>query len=164
MIAKDAANNASTATITVTYSAVASPPAITSALSATGTIGTAFNYQITATNSPTSFSAAGLPAGLSVSAGGLISGTPTTVGTSSVTISASNASGTGSGTLMLSVYSACDLNRDWATNVVDVQLQVNQALGAAACTSDLNRDGVCNVIDVQRSVNASLGGQCVVGP
>jgi len=164
--AKDAANNASTDTITVTYNATASPgPIITSALSSTGTAGTAFSYQITAANGPTSFNAAGLPAGLSVSTGtGRISGTPTTVGTSSVAISAANAVGTGVSTLTLSVYSACDLNRDASTNVVDVQLQVNQALGAAACTSDLNRDGSCNVIDVQRDVNAGLRGQCVLGP
>jgi len=81
-----------------------------------------------------------------------------------VTISAANASGTGADTLTLSVYSACDVNRDGSTNVVDVQLQVNQALGAAACASDLNRDGSCNVIDVQRNVNAGLGGSCVLGP
>jgi len=146
----------------VTYTG--NPPVITSALTSTGTIGTAFSYQITATNSPTSFNAAGLPAGLSVSTGGLISGTPSTIGTSSVTISATNAGGTGSAGLTLSVYSACDVNRDGSTNVVDVQLQVNQALGVAACTSDLNRDGFCNVIDVQRGVNAGLGGQCVLGP
>ncbi len=148
--------------LTVTYS---SPPVITSALSAAGMIGTALSYQITADNSPTSFSAAGLPAGLSVSSGtGLISGTPATIGISSVTISAANASGTGSASLALSVYSACDLNRDWASNVADVQLQVNQALGVAACASDLNRDGLCNVVDVQRVVNVGLGEQCVLGP
>ena len=164
--AKDAANNVSTDMITVTYSATVSPaPVITSALSSTGTAATTFSYQITAANGPTSFNAAGLPAGLSVSTGtGRISGTPTTVGTSSVAISAANAVGTGVSTLTLSVYSACDLNRDALTNVVDVQLQVNQALGATACTSDLNRDGSCNVIDVQRDVNASLGGQCLLGP
>ena len=139
-------------------------PVITSTLSAAGTVGTAFSHQITASNTPTSFSAAGLPAGLSVNTGGLISGTPTTIGTSSVTISAANAGGTGTATLALSVYSACDLNRDWATNVVDVQLQVNAALGVTACTSDLTGDGVCNVIDVQRGVNAGLGGSCVLGP
>ena len=151
--------------VAITSAAGNPAPVINSALSATGTIGTAFNYQITAANTPTSFNAAGLPAGLSVSTGtGLISGTPTTIGTSGVTISAANAGGTGSGTLMLSVYSACDLNRDWATNVVDVQLQVNAALGVTACTADLNRDGVCNVIDVQRGVNTGLGGQCVLGP
>ena len=39
---------------------------ITSATTASGTVGTAFAYQITATNSPTSYGATGLPAGLSV--------------------------------------------------------------------------------------------------
>ncbi|HAZ07448.1 MAG TPA: hypothetical protein DCZ01_02745 [Elusimicrobia bacterium] len=140
-------------------------PVITSALTSTGTVGTALSYQITAANSPTSFNAAGLPAGLSVNTVmGLISGTPATIGTSSVAISAANAGGTGAGTLTLSVYSACDVNRDGSTDVADVQLQVNAALGAAACTSDLNGDGSCSVIDVQRGVNTGLGGQCVVGP
>ena len=58
--------------------------------------------------------------------------------------------------------SACDLNGDGSTNVSDVQLCVNQAIGAQSCTTgDINKDGVCNVIDVQRDVNAALGGQCV---
>src|SRR5262249_43985762 len=57
--------------------------------------------------------------------------------------------------------SACDVNGDNATNVVDVQLSVNQALGIGGCTADINKDGLCNVIDVQRIVNAALGGQCV---
>jgi hypothetical protein len=58
--------------------------------------------------------------------------------------------------------SACDLNRDSATNVSDVQQCVNQAIGTAACsTGDIDRDGSCTVVDVQRVVNAALGGQCV---
>ena len=70
-------------------------PVITSAGSANGTVGTAFSYQITGTNSPTSFNATGLPGGLSVSTStGLISGTPTASGSSTVTISATNAGGT----------------------------------------------------------------------
>ena len=162
--AVDASGNAASAAITVVVNNPVTLPVITSASSAAGTVGTAFSYQITAANSPTSFNAAGLPASLSASTGGLISGTPATIGTSSVTINAANASGTGAATLALSVYSACDVNRDWSTNVTDVQLQVNQAMGAAACTSDLNRDGSCSVIDVQRGVNAGLGGQCVLGP
>jgi hypothetical protein len=56
---------------------------------------------------------------------------------------------------------SCDVNGDGSSNVVDVQLGVNQALGLAACTADINQDNVCNVIDVQRLVNAALGGQCV---
>src|SRR5205085_1940480 len=80
------------------------PPSITSAQSATGTNGSTFSYQITATNSPTSYAASGLPAGLILNtATGLISGTPTITGTSSVTISASNAGGTGSATLVITV-------------------------------------------------------------
>jgi hypothetical protein len=56
---------------------------------------------------------------------------------------------------------ACDLNRDTFTNVVDVQLEVNMALNVIACSGDINMDFVCNVLDVQRVVNAALGGQCV---
>jgi hypothetical protein len=48
--------------------------------------------------------------------------------------------------------------------VLDVQLEVNMALGAIPCTGDINKDGACNVIDVQRVVNAALGGACVTGP
>jgi hypothetical protein len=58
--------------------------------------------------------------------------------------------------------SACDLNGDSATNVSDVQMCVNQAIGTALCsTGDINKDGSCNVVDVQRDVNAALGGICV---
>ena len=79
-------------------------PAITSTLTATATNGAAFSYQITASNSPTSYSAMGLPAGLSVNGTtGLISGTTTATGTNDVTISAINLGGTGSAVLALVV-------------------------------------------------------------
>jgi beta-glucanase (GH16 family) len=84
-----------------------SPPSITSTLSTSGTVGSAFNYQITASNSPTSYSATGLPSGLSVNTStGAITGTPTTAGNSSVTIGATNAGGTGTATLALTVSAA----------------------------------------------------------
>ena len=71
---------------------------ITSARTASGTVGSAFSYQITATNAPTSYGATGLPAGLSVNSGsGLISGTPTTAATSTVTLSATQQWGDGQG-------------------------------------------------------------------
>jgi autotransporter-associated beta strand protein len=79
-------------------------PVITSGLSATGTTGVAFAYQIAGSNNPTSFSAVNLPAGLGVNTGtGAIIGTPSATGTSNVTIGATNAGGTGSATLVITV-------------------------------------------------------------
>src|SRR6266566_4782728 len=90
--------------VALATTAFAAKPVITSPLTATGQVGVAFSYQITATNSPTSFNATGLPAGLTVNTtNGLISGTPTTAGTYSVTISATNGSGTGNATLTLTI-------------------------------------------------------------
>jgi hypothetical protein len=63
-----------------------------------------FNYVITATNSPTSYSATGLPTGLTVNASnGLISGIPTPSGTYYVKITASNSAGSGTQSLTLTV-------------------------------------------------------------
>jgi Putative Ig domain len=79
-------------------------PVIKSATHAAGKIGKHFGYAIKATNKPTSYAAAGLPPGLTVnSTTGIISGTPTTVGTSSVLLSASNAFGTGTGELLITI-------------------------------------------------------------
>jgi len=82
-------------------------PVITSAGTATATAGSAFSYQITATNNPSSYNATGLPAGLSVDANaGLISGTPTSAGTANIILSATNSGGTGTATLSLTINSA----------------------------------------------------------
>ncbi len=81
----------------------------------TGTVGTAVSLQIHATDSASgqtlTYSATGLPAGLSInSATGLISGTPTTAGTSSVTVTAkdtTNASGSASFTWTINSSGGC---------------------------------------------------------
>jgi formylglycine-generating enzyme required for sulfatase activity len=79
-------------------------PAITSPLTASGSNGGAFTYTITATNSPTSFSASGLPPALSIDgSNGVISGTLEAGGQIPVTISATNLGGTVSATLTISV-------------------------------------------------------------
>jgi hypothetical protein len=67
--------------------------AMTSASSATGTAETAFSFTLTGTHSPNYFVVASgsLPAGLSLNpATGVISGTPTTPGTNTLTVTAAN--------------------------------------------------------------------------
>jgi len=108
-------------------------PVITSPLGETANVGVSFNYQITATNGPnqypalqpnaykvvvlpapgsaplsiSSYGATGLPPGLTLQRNGnnagVISGTPTTAGTYNVTISATNSSGTGTATLVITI-------------------------------------------------------------
>ena len=82
------------------------PPVITSSLSATGTTNSTFSYQVVASNSPTSYTATALPAGLSINnTSGLISGMPTSAGTASIILTASNSGGSSSSTLTLTVSS-----------------------------------------------------------
>ena len=79
-------------------------PVITSAAIATATVGQLFSYTITVNNTPASFNATGLPASLLLNtATGVISGTPTTASTNTITISASNLTGTGNQSLDLTV-------------------------------------------------------------
>ena len=88
---------------------------VTNPGSQTGTVGTAVSLQIHATDSASgqtlTYSATGLPTGLSInSSSGLISGTPSAAGTSSVTVTAkdtTNASGSASFTWTISSGGGC---------------------------------------------------------
>ena len=85
---------------------------VTNPGSQTGTVGTAASLQINATDSASgqtlTYSATGLPAGLSISSTtGLISGTPTTAGTNSVTVTAKDTTGaSGSASFTWTINSA----------------------------------------------------------
>ena len=83
---------------------VSGVPEITSAVTASGAVDSAFAHQVTATNTPTSYDVTGLPAGLIMNAAtGLITGTPTAVGVSTVTLSATSNGGTSTATLTLTI-------------------------------------------------------------
>ncbi|SDG18911.1 cellulose binding domain-containing protein [Chitinophaga filiformis] len=92
--------------VAITNISPAGSPVISSATADTAVLGTAFSYAVTASPAATSFSAAGLPAGLTIdSATGIISGTPGATGTFPVTLNAANNIGGGSAVLMLKVVS-----------------------------------------------------------
>ncbi len=87
---------------TITVTAAPGAPAITSAAAAGVIVGTPFTYTLTASGSPTGFSATNLPPGLSFT-NGVISGMPAIVGTCNIQLSATNTSGSGCGNLALTV-------------------------------------------------------------
>ena len=88
----------------MTLTVALGPPVITSAATATATVGKAFSYQITASNQPTNYGVQGLPGGLSVNAtSGLISGTPKAAGKFTLTLNAYNGTGKGSAALTLTI-------------------------------------------------------------
>jgi Putative Ig domain/PLD-like domain len=96
---KDSTGPTGSATFTWTVGSTgADTVTVTNPGSQAGTVGTAASLQVHATDSAAgqtlTYSATGLPAGLSIaSSTGLISGTPTTAGTSTVTVTATDATG-----------------------------------------------------------------------
>ena len=108
LTATNGAGTSLPATLTITVAAAGIAPVITSPTTAPGTVGTVFiTYQITATGSPTSFTATGLPPGLTLNLlTGAINGTPTAAGISVVAISATNGFGTGIGSVTITISAA----------------------------------------------------------
>lgn len=108
-----ATNGNGTDTETLVFTITAGPPpSITSALALSAPVNAAFTYTIVAANNPASYGATGLPAGLSINpTTGVISGTVTTIGVNNVTITATNANGTDTETLVISFVANLSLNK-----------------------------------------------------
>jgi len=109
-------------------------------LTANGSVGTAFSaYTITALNAAASYSATGLPAGLSVNtSNGQITGTPTSAGTFNVTISATNAAGSDSKTLVITIAKGNQTITFGNLTTVDISQTTSFNLTATSATSGIN--------------------------
>jgi hypothetical protein len=108
----DSTGPSGSATFTWNVGTTSNTVTVTNPGSQAGTVGTAASLQIAATDSASgqtlTYSATGLPAGLSISSTtGLISGTPTTAGSSSVTVTAKDTTGaSGSATFSWTISAA----------------------------------------------------------
>ena len=138
-VAIAATNSGGTGSDVLTLNIPPPPPMITSVLTASGTSGIGFSYQITASNNPASYGAAGLPSGLSVNpTSGLISGTPLATGTFAVTVRASNPGGTGSETLTLTILSPQFLDLQVSSVTVDPPTGIHSGANLVIHWTDSN--------------------------
>lgn len=100
VVATDTEGNSTSRTIVVSYL----PPPTISGDTLVATAGQDFLYQINATSTANTFSASGLPAGLSIDPGsGLISGQPQVAGSFTITVTVQNATGAASTDISLTV-------------------------------------------------------------
>lgn len=102
-------------------------PAITSPTVVSTGSGSPFLYAASVANGPASYSASGLPPGLTISGAGLISGTPTQTGTFNVLLAATNAAGTS--TTMLTLVVGAPAPTSEAGKVLNISVRAQ--LGAS---------------------------------
>lgn len=113
------------------------PPLISSSLNATAVIGNNFNYQITAQNTPTSFSIVSAPLGMTIDNNtGLISWIPSATGNFTAQISATNPAGTDTRALNIVVLN------DPIQEAIDFTLPITNGTPPWFSQSVVTQDGV----------------------
>ncbi|MDR7306949.1 uncharacterized protein YhjY with autotransporter beta-barrel domain [Rhodoferax saidenbachensis] len=135
---------------------ITSTPSLATAPTVTvaGTVGTAIaGYQINATNPPitaSSYAASNLPPGLAVNTStGAITGTPTTSGDYAVTLSADNASGTGSLNVVMRIHAT-------AAPVINSGAAGSGTVGSAGTAYTITTTGTNGPITSYSVVSGSL--------
>ena len=123
--------------ITLTVLNESRTPVVNSLSVLTGKLRMSFQYQVTASDNPSSFTASGLPPGLTCSSTGLILGTPTALGSYSSTISARNSLGSGT-PLALDFQIASPTYLEWLASYNLSGLNVDE---------DSDGDGVKNLME-----------------
>ena len=160
VVASNGAGNGSQVT---TFNITLGAPVITSGLSASGSLATPFIYQITATNSPTTFNASGLPSGLSASATGLISGSPSAQGTFTATISAQNGTGTASQTLTISIGLLSPVISSAASATATIGVPFSYQISATNFPTSFNATGLPAGVTVNTATGQIVGTPSVIG-
>jgi len=128
---------------------IVASPAIISSLNPYALQGQSFIYQIVALNGASIFSASNLPTGLTLNTNtGLITGTLSTIGNDTFTVSAANSTGTNTASIVIavtnSVYSFTNAGQtNWLcpTNVNSVQVECWGAGGAGGSASKNGASG-----------------------
>ena len=142
--ATDTAGQAASAAFnwSVTGGTTSNTVTVTNPGSQSATVGTAASLQVSASDSASgqtlTYSATGLPAGLSISSStGLISGTPTTAGSDSVTVTATDSTGaSGSASFTWTVKAATSGNTVTVTNPGSQSATVGTAASLQVSASD----------------------------
>lgn len=125
-----------TATVIIAAPAV---PVVSSPANASGTTGTPFAFSISATNAPTLYGAANLPPGLFVNTStGQIYGTPVAQGSYTVTLSAGNAGGTGTASVLMNITGLALTVGKAGSGVGTVTSNPAGINCGAACTASFN--------------------------
>ena len=155
------------ATLTITVAASAAPtaaPVITGNASAQGTAGVSFYYYYEATNSPTSYASGTLPPGLTLDSYGDIQGTPTTPGTYTVPISATNAGGMGNAmlTILIAPLPAPVLSGSAVVNAT-VNASISYYLSASNSPTSYAAGGLPQGVTLNTSTGYLSGAVAAVG-